>query len=377
MAWPGLRWRSTSASSLPASELAGSLTPGQWIHAELFGVSVPVGSRLTLGEGSSSLEPAEALGQALGIPSLFLKREDLSPTGSHKARCMGLLCSALLASGLRQAVISSSGNAAAAGAAYCSLGGIRLLSLVSPKTPRVKLNRLRAYPQLTVLSQRPVALLHHAVRGWGLADLRGSVNPLAPNAYRGIAAELSGGAPLGAVFLFSSSGASALGLSQGFGPLRTAQARPALHVVEGAPGGELTRPWYSSHGPSLGTESHLGELGSRRSRLAPAVRRRVRSSGGRGWRVGGAELALVRELADRHGVQTSWEGLATLAAMRLAAREPEWHRDGSWIAILTGAAAQLDLEPLRADDPPLPEAESESELDELLETAGFTKPSAP
>jgi threonine synthase len=358
---------------LASSEAAGPPSQGQWTHAELFGPSVPAGSRLTLGEGDTPLEPAEALGADLGIPSLRLKREDHSPTGSHKARYLGYLCSVLVASGVRQAVISSSGNAAIAAAAYATLGGIRLLSLVSPRTPRVKLEQLRNYPQLTVLSDRPVALLHHAVQNWGLADLRGSVNPLAPNAYRGLAKELLEEAELAGVFLFSSSGAAALGLSQGFAQLLEPAARPQLHVVEGAPGGELTRPWYSSESHPQG-DSRLGELGSRRSRLAPAVRRAVRESGGRGWRVGASELEEVRELGSRHGLGTSWEGIAALAAMRQSFSEAGPRRDGSWLAVLTGDSAQLAVDPWPADELPFPIAESESELDQLLTAGGFTGP---
>ncbi|MGC1909967.1 MAG: PLP-dependent lyase/thiolase, partial [Candidatus Dormiibacterota bacterium] len=269
---------------MTGSEPSGPDPRGQWIHAELFGISLPTGSQLSLGEGLTQLQDAGELGRALGIPRLWLKREDLSPTGSHKARCLSLLCSALVASGGRQAVISSSGNAAVAAAAYSSLRGIRLLSLVSPRTPRVKLIQLRGYPGLIVLSDQPVALLHHAVLHWSLEDLRGSVNPLAPNAYRGIAAELVESGSPGAVFLFSSSGASALGLAHGFEQLLAPQDRPQLHVVEGWPGGEMTRSWYpgARFPPDPGTQ--LGELGARRSRLAPAVRRAVRRSGGRGWR---------------------------------------------------------------------------------------------
>jgi len=317
------------------------------------------------------MESAEALGDALGIPSLRLKREDRSPTGSHKARYLGYLCSVLLASGVRQAVISSSGNAAIAAAAYASLGGLRLLSLVSPRTPRVKLERLRHYPQLTVLSDRPVALLHHAVKSWGLTDLRGSVNPLAPNAYRGLAQELTEDAELAGVFLFSSSGAAALGLSQGFAQLLEPAARPQLHVVEGSPGGELTRTWYSQS--SAMDDAHIGELASRRSRLAPAVRRAVRESGGRGWRVGASELEDVLDLGSRHGLSTSCEGIAALAAMRQAFSQAGPRRSGGWVAILTGDSAQLAMEPWPADDVPFPVAESESELDELLTAGGFTR----
>jgi hypothetical protein len=361
---------------LASSEAARPPTQGQWIHADLFGPSVPAGSRLTLGEGCTALEPAEELGTALGIPSLRLKRDDYSPTGSHKARYLGYLCSLLASRGVRQAVISSSGNAAVAAAAYASLGGIRLLSLVSPRTPRVKLERLRDYPQLTVVSDHPVALLHHAVQSWGLADLRGSVNPLAPNAYRGIAQELLEEAELAGVFLFSSSGAAALGLSQGFAQLLKPAARPQVHVVEGTPGGELTRPWYSpgSHTPG---DSGLGDLGSRRSRLAPAVRRAVRQSGGRGWRVGAGDLEDVFDLGNRQGLSTSWEGIGALAAMRESFTETGPGRSGSWVAILTGDSAQLALEPWRRGELPFPNAESASELDELLIAGGFTRSPGP
>jgi hypothetical protein len=272
-------------------------------------------------------------------------------------------------------VISSSGNAAIAAAAYASLGGLRLLSLVSPRTPRVKLERLRDYSQLTVLSDRPVALLHHAVQNWGLTDLRASVNPLASRAYRGIAQELIENGELAGVFLFSSSGAAALGLSQGFAQLLEPATRPQLHVVEGTPGGELTRTWYSQG--SAMDDSHVGELGSRRSRLAPAVRRAVRESGGRGWRVGASELEDVFDLGNRHGLSTSWEGIATLAAMRQAFSQAGPRRGGRWVAILTGDSAQLDMEPWPADDVPFPVAESESELDELLTAGGFTRLASP
>ncbi|MGH7704619.1 MAG: pyridoxal-phosphate dependent enzyme, partial [Candidatus Dormibacteria bacterium] len=66
---------------------------GQWVHAQIFGASLPAGARLTLGEGGTTLDPTPELGEGLGIPQLLLKREDQNPTGSHKARCLSLLCS--------------------------------------------------------------------------------------------------------------------------------------------------------------------------------------------------------------------------------------------------------------------------------------------
>jgi hypothetical protein len=103
------------------------------------------------------------------------------------------------------------------------------------------------------------------------------------------------------------------------------------------------------------------------------VRRAVRESGGRGWRVGASELEETRDLGERHGVSTSWEGIATLAAMRQAFSQTGSRPSGSWVAVLTGDSSQLDLEPWRGEQAPFPVAESEAELDELLTGSGFTR----
>ncbi|MGH7639975.1 MAG: PLP-dependent lyase/thiolase [Candidatus Dormibacteria bacterium] len=352
----------------PRSHQAGA--EGQWVHAALFGLSLAAAARLSLGEGNTPLEPAPELARALGVRELLLKREDRNPTGSHKARSLGLLLSQMVDRGQDQAVISSSGNAGVAAAAYAAPSGIRLLTLVSPSTPRVKLERLRAQGGVVVVSRHPVALLHHARERWGLCDLRGSTNPLAPVAYRGIAAELATRGPVGAVFLFASSGATALGLAQGYEQL-SPHPRPELHPVETLPGGELTRPWYPGppEAPSGGPAA--GEFGTRRSRLAPAVRRAVRQSGGRGWRVPPGALPELRQLAESRGVFTSWEGLAALAAVRQAALGGAVSHPGPWVAVLTGDQAQLDLRP--AAEGTMPAAEDQRQLDRLLQVAGFAR----
>jgi threonine synthase len=353
---------------MSAPDLPAGPESGQWVHADLFGASVAPWARLSLGEGRTPLEPAPDLGKALGIPDLWLKREDGPPTGSHKSRSLGLLVSELQQQREEQAVISSSGNAAVAAGSYCSLAGMRLLSLVSPRTPEIKLRALLQQPQLVVVTESPVALLHHAVEAWGMSDLRASTNPLGAVAYRGIAAELAEQGRWDAVFVFSNSGATALGLHRGFALVLGDSARPQIHPVEATPGGELTRSWYPRDRTS--PASGVGDLGTRRSRLSPAVRRAVRESGGRGWRVDRPEMERVLELARRSNLETSWEGLAALAAASQHAQQGG--QSGRVVVLLTGAADQLDLRPAdrlpdlarRASDP--------KELDQLLASAGFT-----
>ncbi len=325
-----------------------------------------VPGRSGAGRTPAPLEPAPELGALLGLEGLWLKREDLSPDGSHKGRAMDVMVTGLLREGGDQAVISSSGNAALAAGARCREHGLRLLSLVSPSTPGVKLRRLVAAGGSVVISRRPVELLHHAAGAWGLVDLRASTNPLGPVAYRQIAAELAVAGEWAQLFVFSSSGATALGIAQGFGALGASV--PTINPVEGDPGGELTRPWYP--GAPSAAPAGVGELGTRKSRLAPLLRRAVRASGGRGWRVSRGDLLETRRLAEQVGLHTSWEGLAALAAAHTAAASGVGGK-GRCLVLLTGAAWQLDLEP--AAEELAPTADSPAELDSILEAAGFRR----
>lgn len=344
---------------------------GHWRHAALFGINVPTGRRLSLGEGDSPLEDAPALARDLGLDELHLKREDLCPVGSHKGRSLSLLVSTLAGG---QAVISSSGNAALAAAAYCALAHVRLLALVSPRTPRSKLARLAASGATVVASSRPVALLHHAVAAWGMPDLRASTSPLGSSAYRGIAAELGEAGTPGSIFAFASSGATLLGIAEGMSAL--GQGPHPIHPVETFPGGEVTRPWYrrdATNPPVKGDQSAIGELGTRRSRLAPALRREVRLSRGRGWRVGWPEIVRTKEIAEARGVRTSWEGIAALAAAArwAAAEEVVGAEVRAATVILTGAAWQLEMEPAARGELGIPVIEATEDLDRLLNAAGF------
>lgn len=335
--------RGASAINLPGGEDTGTATP---------------------------LEGAGALGAALGIPQLWLLREDLSRDGSHKGRSADLMVRELTRKGIRQAVVSSSGNAALADADRCRSAGIRLLCLLSPLTPGVKLHRLLEGGAAVILTNRPVELLHHARDAWGMADLRTSTNPLGPPAYRAIGVRLALSGPWAAIFAFSSSGATALGLAEGMRLQPGAEAE--IHPVEGWPGGELTRPWYREGEP--GEPAGVGELGTRRSRLAPQLRRTVRESGGRGWRISRELLLQTRAAAEQGGLSTSWEGLAALAG---ASSWAGTGGSGRCAVVLTGAAWQLDLSPDPAASALAPLCDSAAELDQLLEARGFRRAGTP
>jgi len=84
---------------------------------------------LTLGEGRTPLVPAPRLSERLGC-ELWLKWEGANPTGSFKDRGMALAVGRAAERGARGVICASTGNTAAAAAAYAARAGLPALILV-------------------------------------------------------------------------------------------------------------------------------------------------------------------------------------------------------------------------------------------------------
>jgi len=103
-------------------DLAGR-EPNLWRYRELLPVRDPQHA-LCLGEGFTPLVRATRLGQAVGFDRLYIKDEGLNPTGSFKARGLGVAVSRAFELGVAALSIPSAGNAAGAMSAYAALAGI-------------------------------------------------------------------------------------------------------------------------------------------------------------------------------------------------------------------------------------------------------------
>ncbi len=79
---------------------------------------------VTLGEGGTPLLYTPHLGQQLGVPELYLKDEGRNPTGTFKARGIGMAVSRAVELGVRGLVIPTAGNAGGALAAYAARAGL-------------------------------------------------------------------------------------------------------------------------------------------------------------------------------------------------------------------------------------------------------------
>lgn len=103
-------------------ETVGGRARGLWRWAELLPVR-EAGFIGSLGEGDSPLLPARRLGQAIGLPGLWIKDESGNPTGTFKARGMAVAVSRAKELGVGEFVTATAGNAGGALAAYAARAG--------------------------------------------------------------------------------------------------------------------------------------------------------------------------------------------------------------------------------------------------------------
>ncbi len=112
-----------AARTLTADSLR-QRAPGMWRYREVLPVR-DVRHIINLGAGSTPLLPATRLGRHVGCPHTYIKDESLNPTGSFKARGLGMAVSRSWELGIRELAIPSAGNAAGAMCAYAAAAGLQ------------------------------------------------------------------------------------------------------------------------------------------------------------------------------------------------------------------------------------------------------------
>ncbi|MGH7449376.1 MAG: threonine synthase [Longimicrobiales bacterium] len=117
--------------------------PSLWRYAEVLPVRDPA-FRVSLGEGLTPLLEAPRLAAQLGVRRLWLKDEGQNPTGSFKARGLGVAVSRAWELGAREVALPSAGNAGSAAAAYAAAAGLPCHVVVPADTPRVIIEEIRA-----------------------------------------------------------------------------------------------------------------------------------------------------------------------------------------------------------------------------------------
>jgi threonine synthase len=89
--------------------------------------------------GGTPLWLSQRFAPGLGHASVYIKDERYSPTSSFKDRQAAVAVAAMVESGINEAVIASTGNAAVAYAAACARAGIKLWVFMTSLVPQEKL----------------------------------------------------------------------------------------------------------------------------------------------------------------------------------------------------------------------------------------------
>lgn len=100
---------------------------------------------VTLGEGGTPLLTAPSLGALFGLNAVLIKDEGQNPTGSFKARGLGMAVSRAAELDVSTVAIPSAGNAAAAMSAYAAKRGLQAVVAMPMDAPEVMKAECVAY----------------------------------------------------------------------------------------------------------------------------------------------------------------------------------------------------------------------------------------
>lgn len=152
---------------------------------------------VSLGEGATRLLPAPKLAQAHGFGELLLKNEMQNPTGSFKDRQISVGISHARALGKDTVAVVSSGNVAAATAAYAARAGIRAVLFMHGQAGAGKMAQAAGYGATVIRVDSPspsvafdLCLAACARWGWYHLSTAGMYEPCNVEGAKTIAYEL-------------------------------------------------------------------------------------------------------------------------------------------------------------------------------------------
>lgn len=283
------------------------------------------------------------LANALSLTSIYLKREDAHPYGSHKGRSIPLMIKEYQKKGdTTHFTISSSGNAALAAAMTISKHNrnspsnpLNLSIFVGQHIPEKKLMKITALVDGThiVLKkiERPKQAAFLLDKEGTAKNLRQSTDDLALIGYESLAKELSKIPNLQAVFLPTSSGTAAQAVAQVFSQntpsvqvhiVQTSACHPISDEFEAV--GETTES--STANAIVDNVAHRKE----------AVVRAVKETGGSGWIASNEDISTAQKLIKQHANIVSSPNSALAVAGIQKAVQNGWKWDGAVVGVLTG-----------------------------------------
>jgi len=161
------------------------------------------------------------------IDQIYFKREDTNITGSAKDRAIPLIIDEIVKNNFKEAVISSTGNAAISAQYYCDISNIKLTIFVSKKIDPNKLKLLKN----PILSNKPISDAFKYAKQNSAYLIRISTDSEAEKGYQRIGEEIQNQLPqVTSIFVPTGSGATIFGIYKSIpGNINLIAVQPASH----------------------------------------------------------------------------------------------------------------------------------------------------
>lgn len=317
--------------------LKGRFTPGEvahrrsdlWRYAEVLPVRDPA-CRVALGEGWTPLLDAPRTADRLGVARIWVKDEGQNPTGSFKARGLGLAVSRALELGAKAVALPSAGNAGSAAAAYGAAAGIPVHVVVPRDTPAPILEEMDALGADVQLLDGLITdcgkVVRQGVEEHGWFDLSTLKEPYRVEGKKTMGYELFeqlGGRLPDAIVYPTGGGTGLIGMWKAFDEMEElgwiGSERPKMFTVQAAGCAPMVKAWAdgvehaemwqgaATYASGLRVPGAVGDF---------LILRALRASGGGAVAVPDHQmLEWVRKLGADTGVFAAPEGGATAAAV--------------------------------------------------------------
>jgi threonine synthase len=339
-----------------------SRPPGMYRFRELTPLAADE-QPVTLGEGGTPLLPLPRFAAHLGLRHVWGKDEGQNPTGSFKARGLGMAITKARTLGARGFIIPSAGNAGGAAAVYAAHCGLPCAVIVPRGTPAAAISEAAIAGATVFTIEGSIATAGKVVArvapqlGW--FDLSTLKEPYRLEGKKTMGLELAEqlGWTMPDILLYPTGGGTGLvGIPKGYEELRemgwlsgplprfvAVQAEHCAPIVKAFhEGAATTTAWDNPTTHAAGLRVPSPFAGRQMLKI-------LRDS--RGDAIAVTEEAIrdgQRRLARLEGVWTSPEGGALVAALEIMKARGHVAADARVVLMLTGAGIKYDPPPLPA-----------------------------
>ncbi len=341
---------------------------GIWRYAEFYNELIKLENRLKLNNSKTREIEIENINKSLkNINRLYFKHEDENETGSLKDRSLSYQVSLAKQNNKKELVISTSGNAGIAAAAYCQKAKIKLYIFISPETEKAKIAEMQKYNPMIIKSKRAIRLANYLAAKYKIENLRPSVNNSSIEGFKAIAFEIFENlGEVDAIFTFVTSGSSFVGIGRAYQYLlenKEIKKIPRLYAVQS---GEVFSVAEFQLQPPMtppcqeGNFLQPGKLGIKNTRRKKEILELIKLSGGSGIYVNKDETEKAKNILGNNKISTSLEGCASFAGVIKIGKE---NRFDKAVCILSGKARD---EVSKIDESGIYEAESFEKVDKIV-----------